>query len=66
MSSVGSKVRDLQPLARLGKAASECSVQAQAYGACMLAGYQNAEKGMCQREFVAFKQCVQGKLGRKW
>ncbi|KAK0521477.1 hypothetical protein OC842_006767 [Tilletia horrida] len=66
MSSAASKVRDLQPLVRLGKAAGECSIQAQAYGACMLAGYQNAEKGMCQREFVAFKACVQSKMGRKW
>ncbi|KAF9520977.1 hypothetical protein BS47DRAFT_300 [Hydnum rufescens UP504] len=50
---------DTQPLKRLASAAGKCSVQSRAYGACILASYQDARRGMCEKEFLAFKECVQ-------
>ncbi|KAF8322210.1 hypothetical protein DL93DRAFT_2051193 [Clavulina sp. PMI_390] len=50
---------DTEPIKRLSAAAAKCSVQAQAYGSCMLANYQDVTKGMCAKEFMQFKDCVQ-------
>ncbi|KAF8326656.1 uncharacterized protein EI90DRAFT_2929926, partial [Cantharellus anzutake] len=36
-----------------------CSCQAEAYGNCIHAAYQDARRGMCAKEFAAFKDCVQ-------
>ncbi|CAO1617004.1 unnamed protein product [Parajaminaea phylloscopi] len=60
------KVRDLQPVMTFGKAAASCADQGRIYGACILAQYESVEKDMCQKEFSAFKACVQSRLGRKW
>lgn len=36
-----------------------CPTQAAAYGKCIASNYKNVSKGMCQKEFETFKQCVQ-------
>jgi hypothetical protein len=56
------KQRDLQPVLTFGKAAAACHQQAKVYGACILAQYESVEKGMCEREFGEFKNCVQSKV----
>ncbi|PWN52380.1 hypothetical protein IE53DRAFT_385170 [Violaceomyces palustris] len=58
--------RDLKPVQTFARGAASCSAQAKVYGACIVAQYENVEKDMCQREFQAFKLCVQQKLGKKW
>lgn len=35
------------------------------YGACILAQYETVERGMCEREFGEFKNCVQSKVGTR-
>ena len=42
------------------------TMQADAYGQCMLAKYKRIEKDACAIEFAAFKGCVQKVMGRKW
>lgn len=42
------------------------TMQADAYGQCMLAKYKQIEKDACAIEFAAFKGCVQKVMGRKW
>lgn len=32
------------------------------YGQCVTANYENIERNMCQKEFLAFKACVQQKV----
>lgn len=34
-------------------------MQSKVYGDCILARYQDVERGMCEREFQVFKACVQ-------
>jgi len=34
-------------------------VQSLAYGQCIGKSYQEVQKGMCETEFKAFKECVQ-------
>ena len=34
-------------------------VQSLAYGQCIGKSYQEVQKGMCENEFKAFKECVQ-------
>lgn len=41
---------------------STSSEQARVYGACVTANYENIERNMCQKEFLAFKACVQQKV----
>lgn len=36
--------------------------QARTYGQCVTANYENIERNMCQKEFLAFKACVQQKV----
>lgn len=43
----------------LAKGVASCPTQAAAYGQCITANYKDAHKDMCQKEFLAFKQCVQ-------
>lgn len=47
-----------RPAKRLIQATSKCSTSAEAYGQCILLHYQDLKKGICEAEFVAFKQCV--------
>lgn len=56
------KARDLQPVLTFGKAAGSCSQEGRVYGACILAQSENVEKGMCEREFQMFKECVTAKV----
>ncbi|KIS69991.1 uncharacterized protein UMAG_10168 [Mycosarcoma maydis] len=60
------KQRDVAPVQTFAKAAAKCASEARIYGACVTANYENIERNMCQKEFFAFKACVQQKLGRKW
>ncbi|SAM66738.1 uncharacterized protein UBRO_12722 [Ustilago bromivora] len=60
------KPRDVAPVQTFAKAAAKCSAEARVYGACVATNYENIERNMCQKEFLAFKACVQQKLGRKW
>ncbi|KAJ9478910.1 hypothetical protein PHBOTO_002432 [Pseudozyma hubeiensis] len=62
----GIKQRDVAPVQTFAKAAAKCSSEARIYGQCVTANYENIERNMCQKEFIAFKACVQQKLGRKW
>lgn len=43
----------------LANGVASCSAQASIYGKCIAANYQGVTKDMCQKEFQAFKQCVQ-------
>lgn len=56
------KPRDLQPVMTFGKAAASCADQGRLYGACILSQYETLQKDVCQREFRAFKDCVQSKV----
>ncbi|KIM24505.1 hypothetical protein M408DRAFT_75774 [Serendipita vermifera MAFF 305830] len=48
------------PLKRFATATTiTCSTTAATYGQCMLKSYQDVKKDMCQKEFLAFKDCVQ-------
>lgn len=55
-----------QGIAGLAKGVATCPAQATAYGQCILANYKDATKDMCQKEFQAFKSCVQQAMKRKW
>ncbi|SCZ87743.1 BZ3500_MvSof-1268-A1-R1_Chr2-3g05211 [Microbotryum saponariae] len=41
------------------------STQAMAYGKCIGAKYTEVERGMCEKEFQAFKACVAQHVKRK-
>jgi hypothetical protein len=43
----------------LAKGVASCPAQAAAYGQCIAVNYKDVQKDMCQKEFQAFKQCVQ-------
>jgi NADH dehydrogenase [ubiquinone] 1 alpha subcomplex assembly factor 8 len=48
------------PLKRFATATTvTCATAAKVYGQCILASYQDVKKDMCQKEFLAFKECVQ-------
>ncbi|BGP56359.1 hypothetical protein JCM8202_000365 [Rhodotorula sphaerocarpa] len=47
-----------KPLSALPKAAAQCAETGRAYGKCIGARYMDAERGMCEREFVHFRQCM--------
>lgn len=38
------------------------ALQARIYGQCVTANYENIERNMCSKEFLAFKACVQQKV----
>lgn len=46
-------------IAGLAKSVASCPAQATAYGQCIVASYKDVQQGMCQKEFEAFKSCVQ-------
>ncbi|KAJ9106363.1 hypothetical protein QFC21_001509 [Naganishia friedmannii] len=50
-------------LKRLASASKSCSVPSLAYGKCIGASYLDVSKGMCEKEFQAFKECVQVSVG---
>ncbi|KAF9161659.1 hypothetical protein BGX26_001321 [Mortierella sp. AD094] len=43
-----------------------CAPTATAYGACISATMNDVHKGVCEKEFIAFKECVQASMKRKW
>lgn len=43
----------------IAKGVASCPAQAAAYGKCIASSYKDVQKDMCQKEFLAFKQCVQ-------
>lgn len=43
----------------LAKGVASCPAQATAYGKCIASSYKDVQKDMCQKEFAAFKSCVQ-------
>ncbi|KAK3816404.1 MAG: hypothetical protein J3Q66DRAFT_342416 [Benniella sp.] len=43
-----------------------CAPSATAYGACISATMNDVHKGVCEKEFLAFKECVQTNMKRKW
>lgn len=66
MSSQQSAQRAARPMRRFVEAAGACADQSVAYGNCVLSQYRTISQGACEREFAAFRQCVQSRLGRKW
>ncbi|KAK9472236.1 uncharacterized protein V1510DRAFT_417699 [Dipodascopsis tothii] len=63
-SSMGG--RSTKPLEKLAKAAYSCGPLASAYGQCVLRNYDQNTKGMCTKQFVAFKSCVMKEMRKKW
>ncbi|KAI8344884.1 hypothetical protein EDC96DRAFT_521855 [Choanephora cucurbitarum] len=53
-------------VAQLAKSVASCPAQATAYGQCIALSYKDVQKNMCQKEFEAFKQCVQQVMKKKW
>ncbi|KAI7870503.1 uncharacterized protein EV154DRAFT_570881 [Mucor mucedo] len=53
-------------IAVLAKGVASCPAQATAYGQCIASSYKDVQKDMCQKEFAAFKSCVQQVLKKKW
>ncbi|KAG0659812.1 hypothetical protein C6P46_005015 [Rhodotorula mucilaginosa] len=47
-----------KPLAALPQAAAQCAEAGRVYGKCIGAKYMDVERGMCEREFVQFRQCM--------
>ncbi|KAI7908003.1 uncharacterized protein BX663DRAFT_492697 [Cokeromyces recurvatus] len=50
----------------LAKGVTSCHAQAAAYGRCITVNYKDVHTNMCQKEFQAFKQCVQQVMKKKW
>ncbi|BFZ62457.1 hypothetical protein YB2330_003551 [Saitoella coloradoensis] len=55
-----------KPLQRLASSISACSAQSAVYGKCVVVQYENIHKNACEKEFLAFKECVTKAAGRKW
>ncbi|PWN33820.1 uncharacterized protein FA14DRAFT_190938 [Meira miltonrushii] len=59
------------PIRKLADASKGCSEQGQVYAQCIFKAQfskegTGVERGICEKEFMAFKECVQTKMGRKW
>ncbi|OJJ80855.1 uncharacterized protein ASPGLDRAFT_50812 [Aspergillus glaucus CBS 516.65] len=46
-----------RPIDKFAKATAKCSVEAAAYGKCILADYTSVHKDMCAKEFLKLKDC---------
>ncbi|KAG0278104.1 hypothetical protein BGZ96_002544 [Linnemannia gamsii] len=55
-----------QTLATFSKSIASCSTTAAAYGACISSTMNDVHKAVCEKEFLAFKECVQSSLKRRW
>ncbi|KAI9483304.1 MAG: hypothetical protein EXX96DRAFT_557648 [Benjaminiella poitrasii] len=53
-------------ISTIAKSVASCPAQATAYGQCITMNYKDVHKDMCQKEFQAFKQCVQQAMKKKW
>ncbi|KAI1616469.1 hypothetical protein EDD36DRAFT_461352 [Exophiala viscosa] len=54
MPTMSGRVR---PIEKFAEAAAKCSVEASAYGKCVLADYQSTYQDMCAKEFMRLKDC---------
>jgi hypothetical protein len=54
-----------QRLLRYPLAVSKCSVQASAYGKCVVDNSDNLKKDHCSKQFTEFKTCIQNALKTK-
>ncbi|KAG0228453.1 hypothetical protein BGW42_002199 [Actinomortierella wolfii] len=55
-----------QTIASFSKSIASCAKPAAAYGTCISATMNDVTKGVCEKEFLAFKECVQAAMKRKW
>ncbi|KAK2694191.1 hypothetical protein QWA68_008037 [Fusarium oxysporum] len=46
-----------RPIQKFAKAVSQCSVEATAYGKCIVADYNAVHKDKCAKEFMRLKDC---------
>ncbi|CEO59359.1 hypothetical protein PMG11_04036 [Penicillium brasilianum] len=46
-----------RPVEKVAKATAKCSIEAAAYGKCVLADYNSVHKDMCAKEFMRLKDC---------
>jgi len=46
-----------RPIEKFAQAVSKCSVEAAAYGKCIVADYQSVHQDMCAKEFMRLKDC---------
>ncbi|KAI1016069.1 hypothetical protein LB504_008961 [Fusarium proliferatum] len=46
-----------RPIQKFAKAVSQCSVEATAYGKCIVADYNAVHKDKCAQEFMRLKDC---------
>ncbi|KAJ5082383.1 hypothetical protein N7532_011426 [Penicillium argentinense] len=46
-----------RPVEKFAKATAQCSVEAAAYGKCVVADYNAVHKDMCAKEFMRLKDC---------
>ncbi|PLN78152.1 hypothetical protein BDW42DRAFT_175519 [Aspergillus taichungensis] len=47
----------IRPIEKFAQATAKCSVEAAAYGKCILADYTAVQKDMCAKEFMRLKDC---------
>jgi NADH dehydrogenase [ubiquinone] 1 alpha subcomplex assembly factor 8 len=52
-----------RPIEKLAAAVAKCSVEATAYGQCVLKDYQSTHQDMCVKEFMRLKECYLVSLG---
>lgn len=46
-----------RPIQKFAAATSKCSVEAAAYGKCIVADYNAVQKDKCAKEFMRLKDC---------
>ncbi|OQD78289.1 hypothetical protein PENDEC_c001G05368 [Penicillium decumbens] len=46
-----------RPIEKFAKATAQCSVEAAAYGKCVVSDYNSVHKDMCAKEFMRLKDC---------
>ncbi|KAJ5161683.1 hypothetical protein N7492_007075 [Penicillium capsulatum] len=46
-----------RPVEKIARATAQCSVEAAAYGKCVVADYNSVHKDMCAKEFMKLKDC---------
>ncbi|RKP11311.1 hypothetical protein BJ684DRAFT_22138 [Piptocephalis cylindrospora] len=51
---------------QLAAGTAACAPQGAAYAKCVVGKLPSVEQGDCQKLFIAFKECVQRKVGRRW
>ncbi len=46
-----------RPIEKFASHVAKCSVEASAYGKCILKDYQSVHQDMCVKEFMRLKEC---------